>query len=200
MTCNKASTTLTDGWNWLLWETLNIFVCNMFLYFLWRRDWFKSITSVLRIPIPQSFYFFCLLALTVANGWSGYALWHCRNWDQDFIPLLIHVLMIVFVYGFPFVIMVTKEPIAYLFAAFVCVGLSAAYTGIGWTRDVFVGIVGIFDIVVSLFYFVFAFATWFSIARVHEHHVNQQIAAKMEHGGSDEDKGTDLRFFEDRYD
>jgi hypothetical protein len=185
MTCNFPVQTLTSAFGFLEWLAFNLFVSNTFLYLLWRQHWYKAVTNFIALPIRQTFFFACMTILAVLNGWAAFALWHCKNWDADFAPLFVNILMVIFINGFPFIVMLTRNSFVYWIMALACLGLSAAFTGLGWIHDTFAGIVGLIDIAFSIGFFVFSFYAWMNRKRIDEHHVQlhlneKQIAAPSE--------------------
>lgn len=170
MVCNISVETFEDGFGFVEWLTLNIFICNVCLYSMWRRDWFKSIAVFNVIPITQTIFFGMMTIVAVANSWAAFALWHCNNWDAKFLPLLLNVLMVVFVYGFPLIVMVTREASAYLLWSMAAIGLSAGFIGTAWKYDIRAAGVGFVDLAFALFFFVFAVSAWMNNRRIVNHH------------------------------
>ncbi|OQW72214.1 MAG: hypothetical protein BVN35_14480 [Proteobacteria bacterium ST_bin11] len=170
MVCNVAVQSLTDGFGFIEWLFLNMFICSTCLYSVWNRQWFRSVTRFNIIPITQTVFFGLMTILAMCNGLAAFMLWHCNNWDEKFVPLLLNVLMVVFINGFPLVFMLTKEPSATLLWSMAAVGLSGAFIGTSWKYDVRAAGIGFIDLTFALIFFVFAYSTWMKkvkITRLH---------------------------------
>ncbi len=135
-----------------------------------------AITKALGIPLPQQLFFALMLALAIANGWSAFALWHCRDFDVEPAPLIIHIVMIFFLYGFPFSVMVSRLPFVDLCVAIVSLAMSATYTALGWKHNGLVGGVGLVDIFISMSFFFFAIVAWVKLLDIHAEHSNIHFA------------------------
>lgn len=162
MTCNKCFEKLSDGFGFVEWLALYIFISNTFMYVVWRQRWYMALGNYMVFPVTQSIFFACMLVLNVANAWAAFELWRCKNWDEDWVPLFLNLLAMIAINVFPFMVMTTKEALAYIFLSLTIIGLSVAYTIVSWKHDARAGGVGIADCFVGLAFFGYAFSAWMS--------------------------------------
>lgn len=138
---------LVGQW-WLV--SMLVFVSATFL--CWNHKWYRYLRD--HTPMPEMRLLFVIVTVMVtANSWSVWRLWRCENWDADFAPLLIYLLMIVALHAYVPSLMAIKSLWLCVAVSLVACGLAIAYATLAFIEaDVYAGIVGVFDIVWALFH------------------------------------------------
>ncbi len=131
---------------WLV--SMLAFVAGTFL--CWNHKWYRFLRD--HTPLPEMRLLFIIITVMVtANSWSVWRLWRCENWDNDFAPLLVYLLMIVALHAYVPALMAVKSLWLCAAVSLVACGLAIAYATLAFVEaDVYAGIVGVFDIVWAL--------------------------------------------------
>lgn len=150
MTCPLTFTTMEHAHGLFQWTfvTLTILVSTTFL--CWNYKWYAFLRK--RTPMPEMrMLFIVLMVMVSANSWSVWRLWRCENWDTDFAPLLVYLLMVTCMYGYVTALMLLKSLWLCLGISLAAMGLAIAYTVLAFIEaDTYAGIVGAFNIVHAL--------------------------------------------------
>jgi hypothetical protein len=150
MTCPLSFTTIEDAHGLFQWlsYTLTVFAATTFL--CWNYKWYYFLRK--HSPMPEMRMLFIVMAVMVtANSWSVWRLWRCEDWDTDFAPLLVYVLLVICLHGFVTALMGIKSLWLCMGISMAACGLAIAYTVLAFIEaDTYAGIVGVFDIVYAL--------------------------------------------------
>lgn len=152
MTCPMSFTTMEHAYGLVgQWWFMSMMVFVSTTFFCWDYNWYRFLRK--HTPMPEMRVLFIAMTIMVtANSWSVWRLWRCENWDADLAPLLIYLLMLAALHGYVTILMTLKSLWLCLLVSLTACGLAIAYTVLGFIEaDTYAGIVGVFDIVYSLF-------------------------------------------------
>lgn len=150
MTCPLPLTTMEHAHGMFQWLVVTVTVLVATTFLCWNYKWYAFLRK--KSPMPEMrMLFVVLMVMAAANSWSAWRLWRCENWDTDFAPLLIYLLMIVCLYGYITVLMTLKSLWLCLGISLAAGGLAVAFTTLAFIEmDTYAGIVGVADIIHAL--------------------------------------------------
>lgn len=160
MGCLFVVTTIDDAFQIVGWMMTTVLIFILATFTSWNPRWFAYLRGHVFLPTEKA-VFSGLTVLAVANGWAAWRLWVCENWDVDPVPLLLYLLMIIGT-GFFYPVLMWAPTSVYLpiLVAIIAFALSIAYTVFAFFDDMWAGLVGVADILVTLMYIIVGVQIW----------------------------------------